>query len=142
MYKPKYFTSQEFVPRSIHEKRGDRSFELMDQRILITADRLRVAFGPLICNNWHVGGSRGSSGLRVPDSSYYRRTSQHTFGRAIDLISPTLSAQEMREYILNHADYFPHITFIEHEVTWLHVDCRNCQPISVWSPSRNEIIVY
>lgn len=139
MYLPKYFNAHEFVDPLIIGERGNKSFELIDDRILITADQLRKAFGKTTINNWNWGGDRKWSGLRSKSSPYYSPTSQHTFGRAIDCIFEDVTAEEARQYILLHPDQFPHVSFIEDEVSWLHVDCRNCERISVWSPSNNTI---
>lgn len=142
MYIPKHFRIQEFVPESIYKARGQKSIELMDERILVTADQLREAFGKTTINSWLWGGNRTESGLRTPDSRNYSPTSQHTFGRAIDCIFESVDAEEARQYIILHQDQFPYVNFIEDKVSWLHVDCRNCERISVWSPSMNTIREY
>ena len=89
MYLPKYFKLTELVSRKIYEKRGDMAFGLFDDRLLETLDQLREQFGPLTCNSWAAGGDRQYSGFRASSEPYYSPFSQHSFGRAVDLISKT-----------------------------------------------------
>ena len=115
---------------------------MIDDRILIAADHLRGAFGRTTINDWYWGKDRKESGLRVPGDKHYKPYSQHSFGRAIDCIFNDVTAEEARQYILLHPVQFPYVNFIEDEVNWLHVDCRNCERISVWSPSYKTIRYY
>ena len=78
-------------------------------------------------NNYMWGGDRGWSGLRTKDSSYYSPTSQHSLGKAIDCIFSAYDVEEVRQYILNNPDEFPHIGGIELNVSWLHLDVRERQ---------------
>lgn len=58
MYKCSHFKIQELVPPAIFEARGEKAWELLDERLLITLDRLRDRFGPITVNNWHSGKDR------------------------------------------------------------------------------------
>ncbi|AEA99037.1 D-Ala-D-Ala carboxypeptidase family metallohydrolase [Alteromonas mediterranea] len=137
MYKPKYFIAQELVPKSVFLKRGARSLELIDERLLITIDQLREKFGPCTINNWHSGGGFTESGLRTPDCKHYSPFSQHTFGRAADCKFSKATPEEVRHYILTHPEEFPFITFVELDTpTWVHIDVRNCKAITTWSPKK------
>ncbi len=141
MRKPIHFRVEEFVPPEAFKKRGQKAIELMDDRIIITADQLKKAFpdGTITINNWVWGGSRVSSGLRIPSSPHYSSTSQHSFGRAIDAVFSSYHIDEVRGHILANPDKFPHINFMEVDISWLHVDCRNCERITQWSPTRGFI---
>lgn len=138
MYKSKHFKVEEFVPPDVMSARGGKAIELMDERIIITADKLKEVFtdGTITINNWLWGGDRVSSGLRTPSSTHYSPYSQHTFGRAIDAVFSSYHINEVRDYILDHQDQFPYVNFMEVDISWLHVDCRNCEPIILWSPTR------
>jgi len=57
----------------------------------------------------------------------YRPLSQHTYGRAVDIVSNKMPAQEMREHILKNRDKYPYITRMENNVTWLHIDIKDTQ---------------
>mgnify|MGYP000140665960 CR=1 FL=1 len=136
MYTCEHFAIHEFVPPAVYKDRGERAWSLMDQRVLITADRLRKRYGAMTVNNWKWGGDRQWSGLRTPQSPYYRQFSQHSFGRAIDAIFNDVTAEEVRQDILANPEHkdFELIMSIEAEVSWLHFDVRNCKRIQVFQP--------
>ena len=139
MYKCKYFNIKELVPPDVYEDRGEKAWELFDERILRIADMLRERFGPAIVNNWHVGGSYKESGLRVPSCKHYRPYSQHSGGRALDIKFIETSTTEVREYLRDsyqalcegenrnrYSETYRPIT-IEENVSWLHVDVRQAE---------------
>lgn len=142
MYICRHFDVREFVPESIYNRLGANSWEAMDDRILIMADIVRSKFGRTVCNTWHsknlqslIGGySRKASGLRLPSDPSFSPTSQHTFGRAVDLITVDTPVAVAREYILAHPSEFEFITGVELDVSWLHIDVRNCKPIKTFKP--------
>lgn len=123
MYTPKYFTESECFPPVVTP-----NWSLFDERILISADQLRERFGPLSCNI----GKLTQCGFRTNGSL----TSQHRFGRGMDLHSSRHSYYKIRQYILEHKEEFPYISFLEVDRNWLHIDCRNCDKITLWSPDR------
>jgi hypothetical protein len=144
MYRPKFFETREFVPEKVYKVRGDKSIQLMDDRILITSDQLRAQFGRAVINTWFfwhkdspawIGdSSRNWSGLRVKGSPYGGAFSQHRFGRAVDMLFRDVTPEEARKFILAHPDLFPYVNSLELGVSWLHVDCRNCDRIMTYSP--------
>lgn len=142
MYICRHFDVREFVPASVYQRLGDNSWEALDDRILAMADRVRVKFGRTVCNTWHstslqslVGNQkRDSSGIRIAGSQYFSPTSQHTFGRALDLITIDTPVPVVRDYILQHPSEFEFVTGVELGTSWLHIDCRNCKPIKTFTP--------
>ena len=132
MYKCKHFKIHELVPKHIYETRGEKAWELLDERGLRTLDRLRDRFGVATVNNYIYGGGREWSGLRTKDSPYYSPTSQHSFGRAFDVIFKKVDAETVRQYILSHRNEFSYITALELDVSWLHFDVRNTDSIKVF----------
>jgi len=94
VYKPKYYSESECFPLSVVPNWG-----LFDERVLISADKLREVFGPLTCN---INGYT-QCGYRTNGSL----TSQHRFGRAMDLHSTKYSYYEIRKFILKNAELFP-----------------------------------
>ena len=132
----KIFKIQEFVPEHIYLKRGEKAWELIDDRLIITAEALKKAFplGTMTINNWVWGGDRMWSGLRTLESKYYSETSQHTFGRAIDCIFSEYSAQEVRTYIIDNPELFPYVTGIEdfNGMSWVHIDVRNSDLVKIF----------
>jgi hypothetical protein len=121
-YRPKYFKLKEIIPPELLHL-GESAWELMDVRILWTADALRRYFGvPIIIN----GPGRTLSGLRPFNCPIGAELSQHKFGRALDMIIMGVPAEDARKTIRQALDNeaFQFITAIENNVEWLHVDCR------------------
>lgn len=143
MYKCRYFKIHELVPQELFEKHGEKCWSLMDDRALKTLDALRERFGSLTVNSYKWGGNRKWSGLRTAgfyksQSAYDKSRSQHKYGRAIDFISKRHTAKEMRDYVLDNLEEFPHIKFLECEISWFHFDVRNCD-FTMWSPKRGVV---
>lgn len=125
MYKLKHFHIQEFVDIDTFRRLGNRSYLVMDERILVMADKIREYFGkPMIIN--YAG--RQYRGFRPPQW-LGTRYSQHRFGRAIDFTIDGLTAEEVRRTILANKckDAFKQITAMEKNVSWVHVDIRTLQ---------------
>jgi len=131
MQRAEHFKLHELVPSEYYHKYGDFAYKFLDARALILIDAIRKRYGSMTCNNYGYGGGRTESGLRIPSSNYYSPTSQHTFGRAFDLIPKNVTANEIRDDmrdfgigILHMPNSIDSIT-VEDDVSWLHVDVRN-----------------
>ncbi|MBY8157108.1 D-Ala-D-Ala carboxypeptidase family metallohydrolase [Vibrio fluvialis] len=141
MYQPEHFKPQEYVSETLYKRRGAKSLELMDERILKTMDTLRERLGaPITINNWLWGGDRNQSGLRddsfyKSDSAYADSLSQHKYGRAVDFLVKGIPAHEVRKHILENRELYPAITFLEVGINWVHIDCRNGE-FRCWSPDN------
>jgi hypothetical protein len=136
MYKCEHFAIHELVPPQVYRDRKEKAWELMDERLLITLDKLRKRYGSMTVNNYHWGKDREWSGLRTADSPYFSKYSQHSFGRAADCLFTKISSEEVRQEILanpNDED-FKLIGSLELNVSWLHFDVRNCERIKTYSP--------
>lgn len=133
MYQCEYFKIHELVPKAVYSELGEKAWRLFDERILKLIDTLRDSHGPAYVNNWFWGGDKQWRGIRYPESPVYSPYSQHTFGRAIDVVFKQVTAEKARQDIRNHIDYYlsasgaESIT-IEIGVSWLHVDVRNNDP--------------
>jgi len=134
MYIPEYFIAEELVPPRVYNYKKELSWELIDDRVLITLDQLRDEYGSITVNNWKWGGDREWSGLRTPDSPWYRPYSQHTFGRASDCIFNDTNVKKVRKDILDNPERFPCINSVELQTSWLHFDVRNCNRIKTYTP--------
>lgn len=136
MYRCDKFAIHELVPPAVFRRRGDSAWELLDDRMLVTLDRLRKRYGKMTANDYIWSGPREWSGLRTPDSPYYSAYSQHTFGRACDIIFSEITAEEVRQDIISSPDLeeFEFIGSIELSVSWLHYDVRNCRRIKNYYP--------
>lgn len=133
MYRPKYFAPYELVPEQVYRDRGDKAYQLIDDRVMVMADFLRDNFGSITVNDYYWGGSNQWRGLRTPDSPYYSPYSQHSFGRALDLIFHDVTAEEVREWLSNNVFKWREETQVisitcEEDVSWLHIDIRNNYP--------------
>lgn len=133
-YVCRYFTIEELVPRSVYRDRSQKAWELLDTNMLKVIDRLRDKFGSMTINSWRWGGDREWSGLRTPDSPYFSLYSQHSFGRAFDIIFNDITVEEVREYILDNPEEFPEIGGVELDTSWLHIDGRNYTGIKRFTP--------
>ncbi|MCW9013737.1 MAG: hypothetical protein OQL06_08130 [Gammaproteobacteria bacterium] len=136
IYKCTHFAIHELVPPEVFYSRGEKAWELLDERLLISLDRLRERYGSMTVNNYHWGKAREWSGLRTSDSPYYSHFSQHSFGRAADCLFKHKTAEQVRQDILAHPDdaAFELIGSIELGVSWLHFDVRNCERIKTYYP--------
>ena len=140
-----YFRAYELVDRKTYEERGEASIELIDKGILHDLNLLRAWAGkPMTVNNWYLGGKRQCSGFRTQESKYYRPFSQHSFGRAIDAISRHHKPQDFHKEIILNKEKYKNISFIEIDISWLHIDSRinKCgSELVLWSPLRGYVNV-
>lgn len=132
MYKTRHFKLEELVDPQTMQAHGQRAWELLDERALITLDQLRDAFGFCVVNDWHIGGDFKLSGFRPPDCPIGARFSQHKYGRGFDCKFKDIKADAARNYILANEDEFPHLTTLERNVSWLHFDVRNHDKRTIW----------
>jgi hypothetical protein len=129
-YRPKYFALNEVVYPGAIQARGEKAWELMDDRILRGADWLREKFGPCVINGKFGGKGFTESGLRDPFTTTGAKFSQHKFGRALDLKFLKVSVTEVYDYIIRNPGEARAngITTVEDirdtKGQWLHVDCR------------------
>lgn len=135
-YRCNHFQLHELLPPDAYYDRGDDGWQLLDERLLRAIDALRDRYGPMTINNWYWGGEREWSGLRTPDSPYYSRYSQHSFGRAADILFSDVSVEHVRREIRQSPDDPAHqlIGSLELNVSWLHIDVRNCNRIMTYTP--------
>lgn len=153
MYIPAHFSVEEFVPEHVYEERGERAWELLDERMLMTADHMRAHFGPMIINTWHSDklvaayGKREWCGLRtlgfyqilagddiIGADHYHRSYSQHKYGRAFDALFRDFPAEEVRQVVRDMPELFPYLTAMESDVSWFHGDVRNTKRITEFAP--------
>lgn len=126
MYVSKFFDVREFVPPEIYASTKIDPWWVMDERIVRIADGLRGIYGPATINDWHVGGKLKYCGFRPANTPDWTGTSQHDFGRAVDLHFINVDAEMVRNGIFKNPthDAFKDITGIELGVSWVHVDIR------------------
>lgn len=124
----KYFTTKELVDEEVYSILGENAIKLINDKLIETIDKSREILGvPLICNNWHWGGSRDQCGYRSCKCKIGADKSFHKEGMAVDLISTTMTAKEMRDKLEENKHLLPHPIRIEKwddngEIDWLHID--------------------
>ena len=143
------FQLWELVPKEIYDRRGAQAIECMDFRIVSAVDDLRDGLraegfdNAFVVNNWKSGGHKTQSGLRVHGQKEFSPTSQHSFGRAIDFTTQT-PVKAIHKHILTNLDKYLNVRFIEIDIGWCHVDCRDNfdgDRIKLWSPKRGFVSV-
>ena len=98
---------------------------LWDKRILITADRIRKRYGPILINTYCFGGNHQYRGWREFDCPVGADYSQHKFGRALDMEPVKVTVEEIREDIRKGGrsdPVFQLIGRVENRTSWLHID--------------------
>ena len=124
------FIIQEFVPKEIYEKFGERSIQFVDPKIIQVVQTLRELLGKSITvNNWHSGGQYNESGFRTPNTSTGAGLSQHKFGRAADIKVDGMTSKEVYDFIIKHKAFLmpKGLTTLENinaTPTWVHCDVR------------------
>lgn len=143
----KYFIVEELVPESVFNLIGESALKLMEPSLITFIENMRIHFGkPITINNWKWGGQFSQRGLRTKDSEFYNATSQHSFGKALDFDIEGLTAQEVRDWVIENRklDWVKPIGFIEDEVNWVHVDIRPTKNsvLLLWHPKTHKIKLY
>lgn len=129
-YKPKNFELYELYPRHFYETwqhRADILWQLWDDRVLYTLQKLRNRYGKMNMNDWFWGGTNQYKGMRPFDCPVGSELSQHKFLRAADPTPEDMPAEQIRKDILADPwqEDFKYITCIEMNVDWFHFDTRN-----------------
>ena len=65
MYKCEYFKVHELVPPHVYNARGEKAWELLDEQLLRTLDRLRQRYGPMTINNYLWGKNLSSRAITI-----------------------------------------------------------------------------
>ena len=138
-----YFDIREFVPKIIWSTFGENSIWYIRPEIIQLADFYREWFeASVTINDWHIGGQFQNRGYRTPNSKVGSTYSQHKMGCAFDCTVKGLTANKVREEILDHQEEFikAGLTALEDGFfapTWIHSDIRptNLRKIMMVSPS-------
>lgn len=125
IYKPRFFTLRELFPRPMLEKFSeDFLWSLMDEGLLTDIDTLRLYLDKPIYINYNgmqCRGFRDCNVCRDAGAPY----SAHRFGQAVDLNVEGVESEDVRQFILDNQDLFPHIKRMEKDVSWVHIDTRD-----------------
>lgn len=140
MYIPDFKIEEFFSLEMVKREKAVVLWQLMDDRLLKTADALKKRYGTMVINNYLWEGYNHNRGYRNPKEmvGYLLQggilkkwmasfNSQHCRGAALDATFKHHKAEEIRQDILRdpfHED-FKYITGLELQVSWLHIDVRN-----------------
>lgn len=129
-----YFDIKELVCPHVYELHGDSAWQFLDDRMLDNLLYIREGIGkPIVVNNWAKGGEYSQRGLRctrcilVIEKVDLRKVylSEHIFGQAVDFHVVGMTAEEVRQWIIDHADELPYPARLERDVSWVHMGVRN-----------------
>jgi len=131
-----YFTIEEFVSKKVFVKYGERAWMFICPRLLHTLLIIRKELGrPMTINNWAFGGKFSQRGLRSNLSSIFMSKfakgrmylSAHVMGRAVDFDVKGMSAEDVRNWLVDNAELFPYKIRLEwhmnrSKISWMHLD--------------------
>lgn len=126
----KNFVIQEFVPKEIYEKWGDKSIWFVRPEVIKLAQFYRDYFGASVTvNNWSSGGNFNYRGFRPPNCAIGASLSQHRFGNGFDCNIKGITPDEARAEIMKNQEAFmaAGLTTLEDgniAKTWIHSDLR------------------
>lgn len=130
----KYFGIKELVCPHVYEIWGESAWQFLDDRMLENLAFIREGIGkPIVVNNWAKGGEYSQRGLRcntcilVVEKTDLRKVylSAHIQGKAVDFHVVGMTAEEVRQWIIDHAGEMPHPCRLERDVSWIHMDTRS-----------------
>lgn len=125
----KDFNLVEFVDPVTYQIRGEKSIELIDNRLISLTQFIRTYFGVVvIVNNWSDGGQYKESGLRTWLTKTGAKYSQHKYGRAADLKLAGLHPEQVRKEIRERWQIFKAagLTTIESNTpSWVHISVQH-----------------
>jgi len=100
--------------------------KLLNPDLLVMADEVRAIVGPMLVNDYHLGGKRRWCGFRDSRCPEYRPGSQHSKGCAIDGHPTQVDAETARNMVRKALKLgaLPLLGGIEINVPWLHLDIR------------------
>lgn len=127
-YKCTNFQALELVDKQTFDRFNGDIWFLFNQKALISLDGIRNYFKkPVIVNNWYWNGKFQYRGFRTRECPEWSQYSQHSFGNAFDLDVEGMSADEVRQVIIENKEdsHFELITCLEVNISWVHFDCRN-----------------
>lgn len=143
IYKPRHFDLKELLCPHLYTRFGDFAWRFFDERLLMTIDFLRDHLGTLYANNYDLSEAQRSDlglglyderGLRCTECDEVKKAikagrpyaSAHLRAMATDFNSMTMSAEQIRLWILSNYSILPFAIRVEKGTpTWVHIDVCN-----------------
>lgn len=126
-----FFELPELICEHVYDKYGVFAWNFLDIRAVITLNTIRDRIGkPIFVNNWLEHGNFSQRGLRCPMCQIVKDYAEkgilymsgHPLGKADDFEVQGLLAEETREWIKLHANWWPYPLRLERGVNWIHLD--------------------
>ena len=126
-----YFDIRELVSEDVFNKDGENAWRFFDPRLFEVMLFIRTELNkPIYANKWHKGKNLSQRGLRENTCSIVKGKtlddkmylSAHVFGQALDFDVKGMSAEEVRQWLVQKADELPHAIRLEKGKTWVHLD--------------------
>lgn len=123
----KYFHISELVGRRLHKRHGERAWRFLDYRLLYALLIVREGLGKPIRVNHAGKWQRGFRSIvqQIVKNYFYKDklyVSAHMLGKAVDFDVEGMTAQEVRDWIVDNSKLFPFKIRLEDKVTWVHMD--------------------
>lgn len=156
MYRPNAsnFKIHELMPPQELSRFGEElCWSFLSPMLLVTLQTIRNRHGGLLINSPARGmvqrGFRGEafvsqtagSNTSAKRLNFIRSGSTHKRGAAIDATPLETTLAKIHQDIKDRPDLYPFLSFVEVDVSWLHVDVRNADNITFWSPKRGVVDV-
>ena len=126
----KFFRIDELVCPHVYQRDGELAWQYFPDALLEQLIVIREIVGTMIVNNYSSGGQFSQRGLRctlcslvsAKSNAKMLYASAHIMGQGIDFASPTKTAEEIRNLLIENADKLPHPMRLEKSVKWVHFD--------------------
>jgi len=131
------FQLEELVCDHVFKKYGKTAWQFLDPRLLITLNWIRREIDkPIEINTYHWGGTDTQSGLRcnlcrlvnARTKKHMVYMSAHCEGQAIDFSVKGLTADYVRDWLVDWKSFLPYPIRLEHgdyADDWVHLDVRD-----------------
>lgn len=122
-----HFIIEELVSKELFKlKTEEELWKLFSPEILESLAFIREKLGKRITvNNWHKGGVFNNRGFRPKNCKIGAKNSAHKEGKAIDFDVEDMTAEEVRDWLIENQDELPYPLRYEKDVSWVHIDTRN-----------------
>jgi hypothetical protein len=120
-----HFRIEELVDKDTFLEKGEEAWGLFVPDALTMLDGIREFFDrPVTVNNWLWGGPMQFRGWRPPWCPWGAKDSYHKRGMAFDFNVKMLTAEEVRQILVENKDdpKFRLIQRLEADVRWVHAD--------------------
>ena len=140
---PTFFSIDELVCEHVYDKYGAKAWMFFDTELLIMLDTIRDRIGkPIFVNDWQIHGRYSQRGLRCNQCDIVKKKTEagilymsaHCLGKAADFDVQGLLAEEVRQWIVKNANWWPYHIRLEADVDWVHLD--------VYDQSENKVYIF